>query len=171
MTRELIYAHVSAVLSTLLEVGEPAPESSLYLAMESNIERYHMIRNLMIDSGLISVEHNAVSLTEKGREVAERCDKVLRGSVGVPPPAKNTAKGLQWVLIRTMKKGTKRLYIWTPAHEWRRLPAKCKKLPFEVYSWNSKEDAEHYLKMDTFAPKTECKIAPLVLGGKQVIMV
>lgn len=43
MTRELIYAHVSAVLSTLFEVGEPAPESSLYLAMESNIERYHMI--------------------------------------------------------------------------------------------------------------------------------
>lgn len=77
MSEQQVMARVAAILSTLLEAGG-GPESSVYLALGSNLSLWQGIKGLMVRSDLIRVDGNSwVELTEKGREIAEQCNAVL----------------------------------------------------------------------------------------------
>lgn len=78
MTKAQVYATVAAVLSALLAVHpEVAPESSIYLAMDMDIHKYEAIRDLLVSSGLVTVKHNALTLTEKGVATARECEAAI----------------------------------------------------------------------------------------------
>jgi len=79
MSKKEVYATVAAILTTLLETDAPAPESSIYLAMGMDMEKYEAIRSLMVALELITVQSYTIRLTDKGRKTAEACNAALAG--------------------------------------------------------------------------------------------
>jgi len=77
MTKQELYAYIAAILTTLLETDAPAPESSLYLAMAMDLQRYELVRDLMVQLKLVTVQSYTVRLTDKGRETAKECSAAL----------------------------------------------------------------------------------------------
>lgn len=78
MSKAEVYATTAAILTTLLEVHpNPAPESSIYLAMGMDISKYEAFRNLLVASQLVTVKHHGMTLTEKGLATARECEAVI----------------------------------------------------------------------------------------------
>lgn len=66
---------MATILTTLAEVTDGAPESTLYLAAcNMNITRWQALRWVMAKSDLITVEGHWVTITPKGRELAEKIE-------------------------------------------------------------------------------------------------
>lgn len=74
-----VMSRVAAILSTLLETGG-GPESSIYLALGANLSMWEGLKGLMLRSDLIAISGHWVELTEKGRQMAEKCNAVLAGA-------------------------------------------------------------------------------------------
>ena len=78
MTKQEVYAITAAILTTLLEVHpNPAPESSIYLAMGMDINKYGLFRDLLTGNKLVEVKHHGMTLTDKGLELARECEAVI----------------------------------------------------------------------------------------------
>jgi len=71
MTRNEINKVLSAVLTTAIET-EPAafPESYIYLAVGSDIEKAGLIRSVLEKGALATFTGNSLQLTETGRKIA-----------------------------------------------------------------------------------------------------
>lgn len=71
-TRTEINRDLSAVLTALREADTDAAETMFYLAMDSDIDRWTQVREILKLGGLVEVKANRVSLTEKGKTVADK---------------------------------------------------------------------------------------------------
>ena len=63
---------VAAVLVTLLEVDAPAPETSIYLAMNMDHGHYENVKSVMVGSKLVICKGHTLRLTNSGREMATK---------------------------------------------------------------------------------------------------
>ena len=71
MDRTEINRFLSAILTTLLETGS-AIESTIYLALEMDMNRYSTLRVILVSGGLATVQSNVIRLTAKGKDLAEK---------------------------------------------------------------------------------------------------
>lgn len=70
MDKRQIMTYVAAIVTTLAETGG-GPESSLYLALGGDINKWNDIKGLLVSSGLIVVRSDHwVEITAKGRKLA-----------------------------------------------------------------------------------------------------
>lgn len=75
--RRVALLQASAIVTTLAEVGD-SPETPLYLAGKfESLEAWYAMREVLITNGLITVSHNLVSITPKGRELAKKIDDAM----------------------------------------------------------------------------------------------
>ena len=79
MTQNEMVQKIAAVVSTLGEVkSQGVPESSLYLAVcDSNLDEWNTLKAVMVKSDLIEVKFHAVSLTQKGKQLADKINAAL----------------------------------------------------------------------------------------------
>ena len=77
MDKKELIAAVAAVLTTALEVGEPCPESSVYLALGGNMEKWEIVRGILLKGGLITIKGYSIGLTPLGKDTAEKINAAL----------------------------------------------------------------------------------------------
>ena len=72
MTKQEIMLYVAATVATLAET-DGGPESSLYLALGGDIQKWNGIKGILTSSGLIEVDRSYwVKLTDAGRDLAAK---------------------------------------------------------------------------------------------------
>ena len=71
MTQTQILARIAAILTTLAETGG-GPESSIYLALGSDMDLWTKIRNALLEANQISIRGHWVTLTPNGRATAAK---------------------------------------------------------------------------------------------------
>lgn len=77
MTKQMM-VDVAAVLTTILDCGVDAPESSIYLAFGTDFERFQTIKQVIVGANLVIANRNStLSLTETGRQIAVKCNEAL----------------------------------------------------------------------------------------------
>lgn len=69
---------IFAVLDTLIEIGNPVPASTIYLAFGSDIQRYEIARKFMVELELVTLVSDQIAITEKGRLAIERAKEMVR---------------------------------------------------------------------------------------------
>lgn len=80
MTRNEINTYLCAVLTTLADLdGQPAPRSSLYLALNMEIARFEMIETLLTKAGLVTVTSETMKLTDAGRAMVVKIKAAIPG--------------------------------------------------------------------------------------------
>ena len=78
MTREKLMTYVAAVLTTALETEpSPFPESMAYLAMGADLSAWGTVKGVLLGGGMVTVDGNAIQLTDKGRDLAQKCNAAL----------------------------------------------------------------------------------------------
>lgn len=68
---------IAAVIATLQEVGS-SPESILYMFFDMNLSLWTMVRNALIEDGIITLKSGLVTLTCKGQVLATELNAVIR---------------------------------------------------------------------------------------------
>lgn len=74
MDRNELNKILCAILSTLSEV-EYAPETSLYLGLGSDYQKWQGVKGLLIGAGLATCTSYQVRLTTAGKEMAAKVNK------------------------------------------------------------------------------------------------
>lgn len=77
--RARLNAEVAAILTTLAEVGGESPRTPIYMALGSNLARFEGVESLLKAAGLITGTSEVITLTEKGRAMAAKCEAALKG--------------------------------------------------------------------------------------------
>lgn len=77
MTKNEIMTLVAAILTTLEEVGTDSAESTIYMALGMDLQKYEQIRGLLLTSKLVTVKCHRIALTAAGKETAQKCNAVL----------------------------------------------------------------------------------------------
>lgn len=72
-------AKIAAVIATLDET-DGSPESMLYIFFDMDMTTYQNVRNVLLDSELIVIKGNYVTLTQKGKELAQKLNKAITPS-------------------------------------------------------------------------------------------
>lgn len=72
-----VAAMIAAILTTLAEVSDAAPESSVYLALGMDMDQYTTIRDVMVRLNLITVKSYTLRLTPLGRQTADKINQTL----------------------------------------------------------------------------------------------
>jgi hypothetical protein len=80
MTKNELLAAIAGVLTTALET-EPDlfPESMVYLILGSDLRKYEIVRDVLLNAGWITIQFNTIHLTESGRATALECERVMSG--------------------------------------------------------------------------------------------
>jgi len=60
------------VLETLTEVGKGCPESSIYIALGSNLDFSNDVIGILTQAGFITNKRHWIELTPKGKEIGEK---------------------------------------------------------------------------------------------------
>lgn len=76
MTKQDVTAIV-AILTTLAEC-EGSPESMIYLAIGADLNRWYQLKAALVSTDLIHEEYNFVTITDKGRVLAEKINAAQR---------------------------------------------------------------------------------------------
>ena len=71
-----IKSYIMAILTTLLETGG-SPAGTLYLALGMNMGVWEIVRDVMLKAGVVSISNHYVTLTEKGKIIAEDINRAL----------------------------------------------------------------------------------------------
>lgn len=71
MNKNEFVAKVAAVIGTLAETNG-APESTLYMFFDMNMDLWNEVRRILIDLKIIKISANFVTLTPKGLEQAQK---------------------------------------------------------------------------------------------------
>lgn len=77
MTRNELLVRIAATLTTLNETGG-SPESMIYLAFGANLDEWVTLKTILLESKMISVRGNYVTLTELGKKTAEEIDSKIQ---------------------------------------------------------------------------------------------
>lgn len=72
MTKTEINKILASILLTLDEETQPAPESSLYLALNCSLDQWNDIKAILINCNLAIEEHNAMTITPAGSTMTEK---------------------------------------------------------------------------------------------------
>jgi len=78
MDKQLL-AVIAAILTALLETNG-SPESMLYIFLDMNMERYSIVKQLLLQSKFIEIKANYVTLTELGKQKAEQINSKLNNA-------------------------------------------------------------------------------------------
>jgi hypothetical protein len=80
-----VQVDLAAVLSTALELGDAVPKGPLYLALDSDIDRWELVETCLLRAELAKVTAETISLTEKGQALARKCAEIFNkaASAGV----------------------------------------------------------------------------------------
>ncbi len=71
MNRQMFNVIMSIIIETLDEVGGDCAESTIYLALGSNIHAYQDVKAILVGAGIVTVTQSSrCSLTEKGKALA-----------------------------------------------------------------------------------------------------
>ena len=83
--------HIAAILVTALET-EPAifPETTAYLGMGGDDQAWYAVRNVMVDSGMITLKGNLIKLTEPGRALARKINALQKAAAKAREAAEAT---------------------------------------------------------------------------------
>jgi hypothetical protein len=76
MSRQELNARIAAMVATLAET-DGAPESSLYIFLDMNMELWTNVRLLLVSSQLITISSHYVKLTDKGLKLANEINAKL----------------------------------------------------------------------------------------------
>lgn len=79
MNRNELNSHLAAILTTLDAINAPAPETSFYLALNFDINKWTMLRGILLQGELVTIDSHLVSLTPKGKTIADKCNGVING--------------------------------------------------------------------------------------------
>ena len=72
MNREMLNVIMAIIIETLDEVGGDCAESTLYLALGSNIHAWTDVKSILVGAGILSISFHQCSLTEKGKQLAQK---------------------------------------------------------------------------------------------------
>ncbi len=71
MNRKMLNIFMAIIIETLDEVQGDCAESTIYLALGSDIHAYHDVKAILVGAGIVNVtQSNRVSLTAKGKALA-----------------------------------------------------------------------------------------------------
>lgn len=71
---------IAAIITTLAEV-EGSPETMLYLGIGSDLDKWNGYKYALTASGLIEVNYNFVTITDKGRDLAAKINATIAKKV------------------------------------------------------------------------------------------
>jgi hypothetical protein len=74
MDRKQVMIDMAAVLTTAAEIGGAVPQSPLYLALGGDLDRFTLVRDVLVKSGLATVTAETLTLTEAGRLTAAKLE-------------------------------------------------------------------------------------------------
>lgn len=77
MSKNELLKYIAAIVTTVAET-EIAPESSVYMALGMDMEKYQIVRNVMVGAKLITVSGNAIRLTDAGKEMADKVNALVK---------------------------------------------------------------------------------------------
>ena len=66
---------LTVILSTLAEETESVRETTIYMALDSDMKRWETCKRYLVNGGLMTVEYNQCKLTKAGKELAAKIDK------------------------------------------------------------------------------------------------
>lgn len=92
MDRKQLIADIAAVLTTLREVNEPSPRSSIYMALGMDMKRYETLEQALVGAGFVKTTSQTITLTGKGIESADNIIAALANAKAAsdsPLPAKD----------------------------------------------------------------------------------
>lgn len=69
-------AKIAAVIATLADTNGSS-ESMLYIFFDMNMDTWTKVRQILVESGLITIKGNFVTLTESGRETAAKLNHAI----------------------------------------------------------------------------------------------
>ena len=78
MTKNECIKYIAAIISTLSEFPKGTQESNIYLMFNCNIKDYETIKNVLLKDGLISINNNWITLTNKGLELGKEINVLLK---------------------------------------------------------------------------------------------
>jgi hypothetical protein len=76
MDKNELLVKVAAIITTLLETGG-SPESMLYIFCDMDVDKWQMMRSILLKVGFVTIKGNYVTLTENGRIKAEKINQVI----------------------------------------------------------------------------------------------
>ena len=75
MTRSELNTALAAILTTALETEPDGfPESMAYIALGSDMGKWTMVKTILVDNRLATFDGYHIQLTERGRELARKCN-------------------------------------------------------------------------------------------------
>ena len=80
MNKQEINQKLAAILTTLNE-EEDAAESTIYLALGSNIGDFELLKDLLVKSGMVVSKSNRLSITPLGRTLANKINEFAKGAI------------------------------------------------------------------------------------------
>ena len=75
MSKELL-AKTAAIVATLGETGG-APESTLYIFLNMDMQLWEMVREVLLAAKMIQIKGNYVTLTAEGKSIADKINGKL----------------------------------------------------------------------------------------------
>lgn len=76
MTRDELNKTLCAVITTLDEV-EYSPESSLYLGLGMDMDKWNLIKQILIAGNLATIEYHRVTIAPAGKVLAARINSFI----------------------------------------------------------------------------------------------
>lgn len=76
MSKNEAFIKIAAILSALLETNG-SPESMLYIFCDMDMDNWQMLRHILIETNLVDIKGNYVTLTEDGRIKAEKLNALV----------------------------------------------------------------------------------------------
>lgn len=77
---------LATILTTAADIGEPAPETPFYLALQEklgiDIHDWQLLTTLLVRGGLATISNHLVTLTPKGLTMAAMIDAKVSGRGG-----------------------------------------------------------------------------------------
>ena len=78
MSKSELYVALAAVLTTALETEpQPFPETMAYLALGADMGKWEAVRSVLTQGGFATMDGNAIALTPKGCELAEKLNAAM----------------------------------------------------------------------------------------------
>lgn len=77
MEKKELLARIAAIVATLDETNG-SPESMLYIFLDMNMDLWIKVRAILLDSKLIEIKSNYVTLTASGKETAQKLNRAIK---------------------------------------------------------------------------------------------
>jgi hypothetical protein len=78
MDKKELTVKLAAVISTLGDFPDGAPESILYLGIGCDLSEWYFLKGTMVQSDIIHEEYNLVTLTAKGKMLADKINAATK---------------------------------------------------------------------------------------------